>query len=368
MAYGDYSGGGGYGSSGLGQIGGGLSAGLRNAIQYNREKDLADKQEKADAWLRDPNNPEYKLKLAQAAAAGRERNSFADAGILDPRLKGKEVSIDQLLPYLAGKIAPGKGSTIGPNGQVKLNEADQKKVGEITQALGNIQQFADVGSANGVWKSGLGNVGNLAADAAYKFPWLAHSSAFQNQTQKSSAFNASKKEASMRLATALFGQRATADKIAEVENLLPGEGLNPQLANQKMNEALNSFRVMANGLVQEKNAAGDTAGAAALEKNLGDIFGNFKIKMPGDPKISSPGAPGIQTTFDPANYDSSTPASVAGASAPPETLSALSAPASGANAGAAPAALPQQAAPAAKGGDLVAKQKRLAELKAKAGK
>lgn len=317
MPYGqDYSSGYGAGQ-GLGAIGGGLSAGLRNAIQYNREKQQAEKEQKALAYEQDPKNPNNILKMAQVNALNNTKNSTVDGGLLDPRLKGVALPIEQALPYIIAKM--GKAAPAANTPFVKMSPEDQKDVKAIEQGMTNLKQVEEQYKAT---KAGSHGVQGTVASWA---PWLAKLPQFQNATPDLTSYNQATHEAANAYARAAFG-RVSNELINQSQELMPHAGVDAGIAQSKLNELANTMKGKANSIAARYRLAGDPATADALEQRFKDQWGNMRFFPELDEgKTAGPTGPGqVNTNFEGA--PDVVPASIAAASAAQAPAAAAIAP------------------------------------------
>ena len=291
----------------------GIGSGLENAIdslhKYALEKAQADKLNQQMAWEQNPNNPENKLRMAQAGALNNTKNMTIDGGLLDPKLAGKALPLEAALPYVLQKLGVmggGKGKSV--NG---LSAVDNKTVEDLSQELSQFKGAYDTANKNNLFPSektkidpktgkpmvdasgnpitegpGLGTrlkndfTQGLLKIGAEGAPFIGNEVA-NNLPPGAMDYNSRIKDTMYRVAKILNGGRPNAQMQEELQKQAPQVGLLKGKAEEQFNALISSAEARAQALVDSRRTAGDEAGAQALSDQFNGLFGKFRIGQEG---------------------------------------------------------------------------------------
>ncbi len=288
----------------LGGLGSGLSEGLRAAMQYKLDRAEAERMAQQVAWAQNPSNPENQLRFQEARALGNTKNSTIDAGTLfGPQFRGRQIPVDQALPYLfakfglmkSGPIASGAKAGAGGSGMVPLDPEDQKTIQDLTTELSTLKGAYETANKSNLFKKG---VGNDVAQGLLKMnlegaPFIGNMVS-NNLPAGAMDYNTRMKDAMYRVSKILSGGRPNQQMQEDLQRQIPQIGLDPQLAQQQFNALLGSAEARAQGLVNKKRALGLEDQAQALSDQLNGLFGQYRIGEEGGSSTSNLPGSGIQ--------------------------------------------------------------------------
>lgn len=280
------------GGGALGGAGRGLAEGLSNMMKYKMEKAEAEKMAQQMAWAQNQNNPENKLRLAQADAFRNTKGTTFDGGLIDPKLKGIPIPVSELPQYLA-KIAAGQGQ--GGNGVGRgmasllrgvLNPQEQAKLDALPSAMAAHNRLVDILQAYNQASGNAGVATRLIQQKASSDP--TYSSLAQSiggdPTKLAAIYNSTARQLAAEQFKIVNGSNAAPPEDAIMHNMAsyPVLGDSNQVAAEKLNTLIDTqIRPSMQGPIGRLEAFRDPTTGQFPVKLYGDVHQNLSDQLSG---------------------------------------------------------------------------------------